>query len=152
MVKDLRTGFETGNPAAVLDGALDGFMAAALAARVGRHPQPGQRPGAVRWRGGTATGGIWTGIGGWTFAPWRGPFYPPGLPHAQELAYAAERLTAIEINGTFYRTQSPASFAKWAASVPQGVQVRRKGAPCDHPTAPLWQNPNPPCSASWPRA
>ena len=41
------------------------------------------------------------GVGGWTFAPWRGVFYPKGLPHAQELAYAARHLTAIEINGTF---------------------------------------------------
>ena len=63
---------------------------------------------------------IRAGIGGWTFAPWRGRFYPPGLPHAKELAYAAGRLTAIEINGTFYRTQSPASFAKWRAEVPDG--------------------------------
>ncbi len=63
---------------------------------------------------------IHVGIGGWTFAPWRGPFYPPGLPQAKELAYAASRLTAIEINGTFYRTQSPASFAKWRAEVPEG--------------------------------
>ncbi|WP_216850908.1 DUF72 domain-containing protein [Acidisphaera sp. L21] len=63
---------------------------------------------------------IRVGIGGWTFAPWRGPFYPAGLTQAKELAYAAGRLTAIEINGTFYRTQSPASFAKWAAEVPDG--------------------------------
>ncbi len=63
---------------------------------------------------------IHVGIGGWTFAPWRGPFYPAGLPHAKELAFAAGRLTAIEINGTFYRTQSPASFAKWRAEVPDG--------------------------------
>jgi uncharacterized protein YecE (DUF72 family) len=63
---------------------------------------------------------IRAGVGGWTFAPWRGSFYPKGLPHAKELAYAASRLTAIEINGTFYRTQSPASFAKWAKEVPDG--------------------------------
>ena len=63
---------------------------------------------------------IHVGIGGWTFAPWRGPFYPAGLPHAKELAYAASKLTAIEINGTFYRTQSPASFAKWRSEVPEG--------------------------------
>ena len=53
---------------------------------------------------------IYTGIGGWTFAPWRGAFYPKGLPHAKELAYASERLTSIEVNGTFYRTQSPATY------------------------------------------
>ncbi|MBV9077910.1 MAG: DUF72 domain-containing protein [Methylobacteriaceae bacterium] len=70
---------------------------------------------------------IRVGIGGWTFAPWRGPFYPPGLPHAQELAYAAGQVTAIEINGTFYRTQSPDSFAKWAAETPDGFVFTVKG-------------------------
>ena len=63
---------------------------------------------------------IHVGIGGWTFAPWRGRFYPPGLPHAQELAYASANLTSIEINGTFYRHQSPASFSAWRDAVPQG--------------------------------
>ncbi len=65
-------------------------------------------------------GKIYCGIGGWTYEPWRGVFYPKGLPHAQELRYAAERLTSIEINGTFYRTVSAASFRKWAAEVPDG--------------------------------
>src|SRR6476619_7378367 len=60
------------------------------------------------------------GIGGWTFAPWRGRFYPKGLSHAKELAYASERLTSIEVNGTFYRSQSPATFRKWASEVPDG--------------------------------
>jgi uncharacterized protein YecE (DUF72 family) len=58
------------------------------------------------------------GIGGWTYAPWRRAFYPPGLPQAQELAYAAGRLTSIEINATFYRHQEPASFAAWRDAVP----------------------------------
>ena len=48
------------------------------------------------------TGQIRIGVGGWTFAPWRGVFYPNGLPHAKELSYASERLTSIEVNGTFY--------------------------------------------------
>jgi uncharacterized protein YecE (DUF72 family) len=72
-------------------------------------------------------GNIHVGIGGWTFAPWRGVFYPKGLPHAQELAYAATHLTAIEINGTFYRTQTPATFRKWAAEVPDGFVFSVKG-------------------------
>jgi len=66
------------------------------------------------------SGQIRIGIGGWTFEPWRGTFYPKGLPHAKELAYAAERLTSIEVNGTFYRTQSPATYRKWAGEVPDG--------------------------------
>jgi uncharacterized protein YecE (DUF72 family) len=73
------------------------------------------------------TGQIRIGIGGWTFEPWRGTFYPKGLPHAKELAYAAERLTSIEVNGTFYRTQSPATFRKWASEVPTGFVFALKG-------------------------
>ncbi len=73
------------------------------------------------------TGDIRVGIGGWTFAPWRGTFYPKGLPHAKELAYASERLTSIEINGTFYRTQSPQTYRKWAAEAPDGFVFALKG-------------------------
>jgi uncharacterized protein YecE (DUF72 family) len=61
---------------------------------------------------------IRVGIGGWVFAPWRGEFYPKGLPHARELEYASRRLTAIEINATFYRTQQPGSFRKWSEATP----------------------------------
>ncbi|HEY7246187.1 MAG TPA: DUF72 domain-containing protein [Xanthobacteraceae bacterium] len=61
---------------------------------------------------------IRVGIGGWDFKPWRGEFYPAGLPHARELEYASRKLTSIEINGTFYRTQRPESFRKWARETP----------------------------------
>jgi uncharacterized protein YecE (DUF72 family) len=73
------------------------------------------------------TGRAYVGIGGWTFEPWRGVFYPTGLPHAKELGYAATHLTSIEINGTFYRTQSPATFRKWASEVPDGFVFSVKG-------------------------
>jgi uncharacterized protein YecE (DUF72 family) len=73
-------------------------------------------------------GSIRIGIGGWTFEPWRGAFYPKGLPHAKELAYASERLTSIEVNGTFYRTQTPATFRKWASEVPDGFMFSIKGS------------------------
>ncbi len=66
----------------------------------------------------TNGGSIRIGIGGWTFAPWRGPFYPPKLPHAQELSYASRAVTSIEVNGTYYRTQTPDSFRRWAAETP----------------------------------
>lgn len=66
------------------------------------------------------SGHIRLGIDGWTFEPWRGTCYPKGLPHAKELPYAAERLTSIELNGTFYRTQKPTVFRKWASEVPDG--------------------------------
>src|SRR6266850_4005677 len=75
----------------------------------------------------TKFGQIRAGIGGWTFEPWRGVFYPKGLAHAKELAYAATHLTSIEINGTFYRTQSPATFRKWASEVPDGFVFSVKG-------------------------
>jgi len=60
------------------------------------------------------------GVGGWTFEPWRGLFFPAKLPHARELEYASRQLAAIEVNGTFYRTQTPATFEKWAAETPDG--------------------------------
>jgi uncharacterized protein YecE (DUF72 family) len=63
-------------------------------------------------------GAIRTGIGGWTYEPWRGVFYPQGLPHAKELAYAAAHLTAIEINSTYYSTQKPESWRKWGEAAP----------------------------------
>ena len=63
-------------------------------------------------------GHIRVGIGGWTYEPWRSNFYPPKLPHARELAYAAEHVTAIEVNGTYYRLQSRDSFARWASETP----------------------------------
>ena len=65
-------------------------------------------------------GTIRTGIGGWTFPPWRGVFYPDGLRQADELAYAAAHLSAIEINGTYYSSFKPESFEKWAAQTPEG--------------------------------
>jgi uncharacterized protein YecE (DUF72 family) len=65
-------------------------------------------------------GHIRVGIGGWNFAPWRGVFYPDGLPHAKELAYAGAHLTSIEINSTYYGSQKPETFRKWAAAVPDG--------------------------------
>ena len=71
--------------------------------------------------------GIYTGIGGWTYEPWRGVFYPKGLPHARELSYAAEHLTSIEVNGTFYSTQSPKTFRKWASEVPGEFVFSLKG-------------------------
>jgi len=72
-------------------------------------------------------GNIYVGIGGWTYEPWRGVFYPRSLPQARELAYAGAHLTSIEVNGTFYRTQSPATFRKWASEVPVNFVFSLKG-------------------------
>lgn len=70
---------------------------------------------------------IRVGVGGWTYEPWRGTFYPAGLKHADELNYASRRLTTIEINGTFYRTQSAASFRKWRDETPDDFVFAVKG-------------------------
>ena len=75
----------------------------------------------------TKSGQIRIGIGGWNYEPWRGVFYPDGLAQAKELAYAASRLTSIEINSTFYGSQKPESFRKWAATVPDGFVFSVKG-------------------------
>jgi uncharacterized protein YecE (DUF72 family) len=73
-------------------------------------------------------GTIRVGIGGWDFDPWRGTFYPDGLAKAKQLSYAAERLTSIEINATYYGSQKPATFANWAKAVPDGFQFAVKAS------------------------
>ena len=70
---------------------------------------------------------IRVGVGGWVYAPWRGVFYPPGLPQARELGYASCRLTTIEINGTFYGPQKPASYRRWHDETPEGFVFSLKG-------------------------
>ena len=66
------------------------------------------------------TGKILVGIGGWTFEPWRGVFYPKDLTHKRELEYASRKLTSIEINGTYYSSFKPASWQKWRSDTPDG--------------------------------
>ena len=64
------------------------------------------------------SGKVFVGVGGWNFAPWRGTYYPKGLPQAQELHYSSRELTSIEINSTFYGLQKPATFQKWHDETP----------------------------------
>ena len=73
-------------------------------------------------------GTIRTGIGGWTYPPWRGVFYPNRLPQSKELEYASSQLTAIEINATFYGRQKPKSWETWEKTVPDGFQFAIKGS------------------------
>jgi uncharacterized protein YecE (DUF72 family) len=68
------------------------------------------------------------GIGGWTYAPWRGNFYPEKLPQAKELEYASSQLGAIEINATFYGRQKPKSWENWGKTAPEGFQFAIKGS------------------------
>ena len=71
---------------------------------------------------------IRVGIGGWTYEPWRGTFYPDKLPQKRELEYVGQTLTATEINATYYGRQSPKSWENWAKSVPDGFQFAVKGS------------------------
>lgn len=73
-------------------------------------------------------GSIRVGIGGWVFEPWRGTFYPEGLPQKRELEHAAAHLGTIEINGTYYGSQKPESFARWRAETPEGFVFAVKGS------------------------
>jgi uncharacterized protein YecE (DUF72 family) len=84
--------------------------------------KPKQQPTSI-----SPAGRIHVGIGGWSYAPWRGVFYPKGLKRADELAYAASHLTSIEINATHYRLQSAKSFRSWAATAPDGFVFSVKG-------------------------
>src|SRR5712692_3853287 len=70
---------------------------------------------------------IRVGIGGGVFPPWRGVFYPPGLAQARELEHASRRVTAIEINGTFYGAQKPESFRRWHDATPEDFVFSVKG-------------------------
>jgi uncharacterized protein YecE (DUF72 family) len=70
----------------------------------------------------------WIGISGWRYAPWRGEFYPPGLPEREELAYAAARFPTIELNGSFYSLQRPEYYARWYEQVPDDFVFAVKGS------------------------
>jgi uncharacterized protein YecE (DUF72 family) len=73
-------------------------------------------------------GTIRVGISGWTYAGWRGSFYPKALPVAQQLAYAARQVDTIEINGTHYCLQRPDDFARWRDASPEGFVFAIKGS------------------------
>ena len=73
-------------------------------------------------------GKIHVGVGGWDFDPWRGTFYPPGLAKTKQLEHLARRLSATEINATYYKLQSPELFARWAGMVPDGFRFAVKAS------------------------
>jgi uncharacterized protein YecE (DUF72 family) len=72
-------------------------------------------------------GRVRVGISGWTYAPWRGNFYPKGLPQNRELAYASRRFNTLEVNGTFYSLQTPRAFESWYEQSPRGFVFALKG-------------------------
>ena len=73
-------------------------------------------------------GSIHVGVGGWDYDPWRGAFYPEGLAKARQLEHLAGRLTAVEVNATFYKLQKPELFERWAAAVPDGFKFAIKAS------------------------
>jgi uncharacterized protein YecE (DUF72 family) len=76
----------------------------------------------------TSSATIRVGVGGWTFEPWRNNFFPADLPHSRELEYASRKLTAIEVNGTYYSSQKPATFAKWRDEAPDDFMFSLKAS------------------------
>lgn len=78
-------------------------------------------------RSAPSSGTIRVGISGWRYPPWRGDFYPEGLPQRRELEYAASQLSSIEINGSFYSLQRPSSYARWRAETPDDFVFSVKG-------------------------
>lgn len=76
----------------------------------------------------TSPGAIRVGIGGWDFDPWRGTFFPAGLAKAKQLDFVGRTLTATEVNATYYSTQKPETFARWAKTVPDGFVFALKAS------------------------
>src|SRR5690606_9670835 len=76
----------------------------------------------------TAGGRIRVGTSGWRYRSWRGDFYPSGLVQRRELAYIGERMPSVELNGSFYSLQRPASYLNWRAAVPDDFVFAIKGS------------------------
>lgn len=72
-------------------------------------------------------GEVRVGVSGWRYAPWRGVFYPPGLPQRRELEHLASLLDTVEINGSFYSLQRPERYARWAEQTPDHFLFAVKG-------------------------
>ena len=94
-----------------------------------RHRRADAQP---RRAGPAVSGRVRVGVGGWVFEPWRGTFYPEGLPQKRELEYASRKLTTIEINGTYYGSQKPESFAQVARGDARRLRLRGQGPALRH--------------------
>jgi uncharacterized protein YecE (DUF72 family) len=75
-----------------------------------------------------ASGDVFVGISGWRYPAWRSVFYPEGLPHHRELAFASRAVRTIEINGSFYSLQRPSSYRAWYEESPPGFLFAVKGS------------------------
>ena len=75
-----------------------------------------------------STGRIRIGTSGWAYKGWRGRYYPKGVRQADELAYLAQQLSTVEVNGTFYSLTSPAACDRWRKSVPSHFVFAVKGS------------------------
>ena len=75
-----------------------------------------------------ASGRVWIGTSGWNYPHWRGSFYPPGLPHKQELAHVGRCFGTVEVNGTFYSLTRPSTCQAWRQAVPPGFVFAIKGS------------------------
>src|SRR5688572_13955940 len=82
----------------------------------------------ARGGGKKTSGKVLIGTSGWTYPHWRGTFFPPRLPHRQELPYMASRFATVEVNGTFYSLTRPSACEAWRAAVPEGFRFAIKGS------------------------
>ena len=122
----MSTGRKT--PAAAAKKATARKKAPTVARKTAADPHPTPSGKAATAAPASASPTVRVGIGGWTYEPWRGSFYPPGLAHAKELQHASRQLTAIEVNGTYYSTFKPATFAKWRDEAPEGFVFALKAS------------------------
>ena len=87
----------------------------------------------------TTSGTIRAGMGGWTFEPWDTSFYPEKLSKAKQLQYASRQVPTIEVNGTYYSTMRPTTFAKWAAESAGRLRLFAEGPPLRHQPPRAWR-------------
>src|SRR3954470_9982939 len=92
-----------------------------------RKSLPSSKTSGAGWNRRRPMPDVRIGISGWTYAPWRGTFFPPDLIQRKELEYASRHVRSIEINGTFYSLQRPSSYVKWAGEVPDDFLFSVKG-------------------------
>jgi uncharacterized protein YecE (DUF72 family) len=97
---------------------------------------------------------VFVGTSGYSYAPWKGVFYPPKLPAAKMLSFYASRFRTVELNSTFYRMPKTEVFEQWRGEVPPGFVFAVKSttpSPTSSPAPARWEPRSDPCSSSFPR-